>query len=421
MGWLSSLWSWWDSDGAVPNANPPSSVGPGYDPGDPHGVTMDPLPGNVQTRMAAVVPSNWDGWPSGWGSPLWGGGGGKFGELVDTAWAAIDLNASVLSSMPPYRLRNGEVLPPTSWMTNPDPTTYTSWTEFAKQLFWEYQLGETFVLPMSRDATGFPFNFRVIPQWLVNVEMAGGRRIYNIGSLDVSEDILHIRYKSSTDSARGIGPLESGRTRMVAVGVLARYATEIAQGGGIPKYVLEVDRWLNRAQADELLEVWMASRMARFGQTDVPGVLSGGAKAKPLQLSPEEMSLIDLEKYAASRIAVLLGVPPTLLGLPTEDSSTYKNVQSLFDFHDRAGLNPKVQMVMPALSGWALPRGQSVELNRDEYTRPSLLERAEVYEKLIPLNVLSAPEARVRERFVGDAPQEALTGGGRDAAQSLPG
>ena len=40
-------------------------------------------------------------------------------------------------------------------------------------------------------------------------------------------------------------------------------------------------------------------------------------------------------------------------------------------------LRPKAGHVMTALSGWALPRGQSVELNRDEYCRPALKERAE--------------------------------------------
>ena len=67
-------------------------------------------------------------------------------------------------------------------MTNPDPTIYTSWAEFAKQLFWDFQLGEAFVLPMARAADGWPLNFRVLPPWLVNVEMDGGRRTYQLAA-----------------------------------------------------------------------------------------------------------------------------------------------------------------------------------------------------------------------------------------------
>jgi HK97 family phage portal protein len=410
-----SFWTWLTGAGATPNATvgDPDSVGPGYSPGDPDGFEIEAVePSN--NRMAAIVPSPWDGWPASWASPAWNGFGSKFDDLVDTAWAALDLNSSVLSTMPVYRTRNGQVLPPTTWMMNPDPMIYTSWHEFARQLFWDYQLGEAFVLPMARSADDLPYNFRVIPQWLMNVEMSGGRRVYNLGKLDVTDDVLHIRYKSTTDGARGVGPLESGKTRLVAAGVLARYATEIAQGGGIPKYVLEVEQQLTPAQAGEVLDQWWASRMQNLGEPWKPAVLSGGVKANPLQLSPQEMALLDLAKYNEARISNLLGVPPFLLGLPSgDDSMTYSNVTSLFDFHDRRCLKPAAVHVMSALSGWALPRGQSAELNRDEYSRPTFKERAEAYEKLVAIGVLDREEIRTMERFIGTESAEALTGGGR--------
>ena len=328
--------------------------------------------------------------------------------------------------MPVYRVRNGKVLPATSWMTNPDPDIYTDWSEFAKQLFWDFQaVGEAFVLPMARAADNWPYALRVIPPPFVTAEMADGRRTYKIGSLDVTDDILHIRYKSTTDTARGIGPLESGRARLVQIGVLARYAEEIGNGA-IPKYVLETDQLLTADQAKDLQEQWWASRMANLGEPWKPAVLSGGAKAKPLQLTPEQMSLIEQTQLSEARIAVLLGVPPFLLGLPTNESMTYSNVSQVFDFHDRRYLKTAATRVMSALSGWALPRGQSVELNRDEYSRPALLERASAYEKLAALGVLSSAEIRVMERLVDAAvpddtinegedlvAAEALTGGGR--------
>jgi HK97 family phage portal protein len=351
--------------------------------------------------------------------------GGKFDDLVDTAWAALDLNSSVLSAMPIYRVRSGQVLPAVTWMTNPDPDIYTGWPEFFKQLVWDYQLGEAFVLRMASQADGWPYSFRVIPPWLVNVEMAAGRRVCSIGELDVTGDILHIRYKSSTDAARGKGPLEVAGARLVAAGVLARYASEIAAGGGIPKYVLETEQQLSPAQANELKEQWWASRMQDLGTPWKPAVLSGGVKANPLQLNPQDMALMELSQYTEARIANMLGVPGFLLGLPGGDSMTYSNATSLFDFHDRRFLKPTAVHLMTALSGWALPRGQAVELNRDEYSRPALKERSEAYEKLFAMGVLSAEEIRVMERFVdaGTEPgddtgedlvaAEALTGGGR--------
>lgn len=404
----------WLTGSAIPNTTveSPPSVGPGHRSGDPDGVVFEGED-TFSGERAAIVPSGHDGWPAGW-ARAWDSG--HVGDLVDTAWTCIDLNSSVLSTMPVYRTRNGQVLPPKTWMVNPDPLIYTSWEEFAKQLFWDYQLGEAFVLPMARDSEGFPLNFRVIPPWLMNVEMGSGGRVYKLGNLDVTDDVLHIRYKSSTDAARGMGPLESGRTRVVAAGVLARYAMEIAEQGGIPHYVLEVERRLNSDERRDLQDQWWAQRVAKLAR---PPVLHGGMKAHQIQMTPTDIGLTELASFTEARIAVMLGVPPFLVGLPSGgDSMTYSNVSSLFDFHDRASLRTKARAVMAALSGWALPRGQSVELNRDEYTRPPLRERAEAYAKLHEIQdetgrAVTAGEIRTMERFTSEESAEALTGGGR--------
>jgi HK97 family phage portal protein len=420
-----SFWQWLTGAGATPNTTVenPDSVGPAYRPGDPNQAVLEDPTGPVQQRMAAVVSSPWDGWPAQWATPSWGTSS-TLEQLTDVAWAALDLNSSVLSAMPVYRTRSGRVLPPTTWMTNPDPDIYTDWSEFAKQLFWDFQaVGEAFVLPMSRAADSWPSTLRVIPPPLVTVEMASGRRVCKIGSLDVTDEILHIRYKSSTDTARGIGPLESGRARLVQLSVLARYAAEISDGA-IPKYVLEAEQLLNRQQASDLLEQWWTSRMMNAGEPWKPAVLSGGVTAKPLQLTPEQMALSEQTGYNEARIAVLLGVPPFLLGLPTNDSMTYSNVSQVFDFHDRRYLKTAATRVMAALSGYALPRGQSVELNRDEYSRPALLERATAYEKLVAVGALSSAEIRVMERLTdADAPGEEVPDDGEDlvAAEALTG
>ena len=383
------------------------TVGPDANPGDPDGVEFVDFEPSFSGNRAAVVPSPWSGWPSEWGVPNWDQG--RFDNLVDTAWACVDLNAKVLSTMPVYIVRNGEIKGGTqpSWLRNPDPSIYTSWHEFAKQLFWDFQLGEAFVMPTDWDALGFPSRFRVIPPHLVNAELIDGRRRYNIGAVDVTEDILHIRYKSSTDGARGVGPLESGRNRVIAAGVLERYATELAMGGGIPYYALTVQRRLSKTEADDLLEQWWQSRRDNLGK---PAILSGGVDAKQLQLSPQDMALLDLAQFNEARIAVDLGVPPFLVGLPTPDSMTYSNVSQIFDFHDRASLRSLATHVMAALSGWLLPRRQALEMNRDEYSRPAFNERTGAYVQLVQNGILSPDEVRTMERFTGEAPAQALTG-----------
>lgn len=412
------FWSWLtgvNHEGEVANANPSSSVGPdGWNPGDPEGVTLEKS--DVEPRsLASFIPSPWSGWPAEWSTPQWDFGS-RFNALVDVAWNCLDKNASVLSAMPVYRTKDGRVVEQATWMANPDPLIYTSWHEFAKQLFWDFQLGEAFVLSMSTFSDGYPMKFRVIPPWAINVEMSNGGRVYHLGGpagMDVTDDILHIRYKSTSDGARGVGPLEAAGGRMVTAGVLAKYIREFAETGGVPVRTLETDQQLTEEEAQDLMTQYMASRTQSAA---APPVLDNGVTLEDHEaVSPKDAAMLELVQFTEGRIANLLGVPPFLVGLPSGgDSMTYSNVSNLFDFHDRSYLRTAAAHVMGALSYWALPRGQSAELNRDEYSRPSFKERAEGWEKLAKIGAVSAEEIRAAERLLGDAPTiapTALTGG----------
>jgi HK97 family phage portal protein len=346
--------------------------------------------------------------------------GSRLNELVDVAWMCLDRNASALSTMPVYRTRDGQIVSPEEWMTNPDPSIYTSWHEFAKQLFWDYQLGEAFVLPMAHFSDGLPMRFRVIPPWLIHVEMRGGNRVYRLGGMtgtDVTADILHIRYKSTTDSPHGVGPLESAGGRMLTAGVLAKYVREVVSTGGVPSYTLETAELLDQEDAEALLEGWIAARQAHLG---LPAVLDNGVTLKTHQsMTPKQMAMLEIAQFTEARIAELLGVPAFLVGLPSGDSMTYSNVSSLFDYHDRASLRPKAAHVMSALSGWSLPPGEAAELNRDEYTRPAFAERATAWVALKGAGLVTDEQFQAAERLHTPRASAALTDGG-DVRSSGP-
>ena len=96
---------------------------------------------------------------------------------------------------------------------------------------------------------------------------------------------------------------------------------------------------------------------------------------------------------------------------------TYSNTEWIFVYHWRSGLSPKASTVMGALSTWLLPRGTSLEVNRDEYTKPELKERAETYAILNGIvdeqgrPVLSRDEIREMERYGNAAPSAPFTSG----------
>jgi HK97 family phage portal protein len=396
----------------IPNGNDPASVPPGsvgptsqVNPGDPHGVVLsgDSPP---STPLPTIVPSPWSGWPADWNASWYG----QTRVLTDTAWMCIDLNASLLSTMPPYLVEAAPSLD-SDWLVNPNPDVYASWQEFAKQVFWDYQaVGEVFIVADSFYSTGWPARFHVVQPHYVTVTLGqDGLRHYAIGSRDVTDAMLHIRYTSTVGAdVHGHGPLEAGNARIIAAQVLSDYATKLIAGGGIPASVLEHPDELSADQSSLLQAQWVQARLSSIGE---PAVLSGGVTWKPTSMNPKDMALIELSRWNETRIAYLLGVPGELVGLPVEgDPMTYRNVAALFDYHWRAGLRPKAEAVMQALSYWALPRGTTVELNRDAYTQPPPLERAQTAQILNGIvdqfgnPAMTVDEIRASERLSNTSP-----------------
>lgn len=396
----------------IPNGNdpadvPPATVGPpAAVPGDPDGfVIVDEGPATAPPRPPR--PAAWSGWPADWMTPNWWG---RVDDLTDAAWMCLDRNASIVAAMPPYLVGAAPSLP-AGWIANPDPAHYNGWVEFCRQLLWDYQLGEAFVIPTAYYANGYPARFHVAPPWTVNVEVVPGGRSYHIGALDVTSEILHIPYQITVGEAHGHGPLEVGVGRLVAARLLARYVTDFVRGGGIPNAVLKHPAELTQAQATQLQRDWVDARLSAMG---LPAVLSGGVDFEVLAFEPDKLGLLDLARWNEARIAYLLGIPAPLVGLPSgQDSMHYDNQTLARQDHWQSGLKPKVAAVMQALSNWALPYGTQAELDRDEYVRPDPLTRAQTWDIYLQNGVVNQEEVRDYERF-------SLTGQAQRPIAALP-
>jgi phage portal protein BeeE len=192
--------------------------------------------------------------------------------------------------------------------------------------------------------------------------------------------------------------LEIGRGRVITANLCARYLSNLMAAGGAPTTTLVTPNELTAEQAEALQTQWVTARMSSMG---LPAVLSGGLDFRATALTPSELALSELAGMTEARIAVLLRVPPYLVGLPqSSDSLVYNTAALTLDYHWRAHLRPLARPIAAALSNWALPAGTTFELNRDAYVQPGPYERAQTWQILTSIGVLTAEQVADIERYV---------------------
>ncbi|MDO6967103.1 phage portal protein [Rhizobium alvei] len=130
---------------------------------------------------------------------------------------------------------------------------------------------------------------------------------------------------------------------------------------------------------------------ARAGR---PMLLEGGLDWKAMGLSPREMDFMEARNGAARDIALALGVPPMLLGLPGDN--TYANYAEANRAFWRLTVLPLIGRTANALSGWfAAMTGEGLRLAHDLDQVPGLsLERDALWARVGAAGFLTDAEKR---------------------------
>jgi hypothetical protein len=156
-------------------------------------------------------------------------------------------------------------------------------------------------------------------------------------------------------------------------------------------------------QVEKLLSRWRESRRSSGGSV---AYLSAALDMSSVGFSPKDMMLVDAREYQVAEIARLTGIPPWYLGADTGGSMTYSNVNStrrdLLDF----SLHPYVSAIEQRLSmDDVTPRGTHVSFSFTDFLRSSPIERAQLYNALVPLGILTPEEARQLEDTAPGGPR----------------
>jgi HK97 family phage portal protein len=139
-----------------------------------------------------------------------------------------------------------------------------------------------------------------------------------------------------------------------------------------------------------------------------PLLLEGGLEWRAMSLSPKDMDFIQAKYVAAREIALALGVPPMLLGIPGDN--TFANYQEANRSFWRQTVLPLVNRTAKSLAGWL---GDGIELRPDLDSIEALsLEREALWERVRKADFLTVNEKRALVGYEAVEGGEGISAGG---------
>jgi HK97 family phage portal protein len=238
-----------------------------------------------------------------------------------------------------------------------------------------------------------------------------GQRKYEIDRQPVdSNDVVHIMGMTLPESPTGMSVISYAR-QAIGLGLAAEeFGARFFGEGAHMTGVVEIDADLDVNRARQIKENFSASHSGLKNSHTV-GVLSGGAKWKPISVSPEDAQFLGTRAAQNLDIAMIFGVPPHMLGQVDKTTSWGTGIE-------QQGLG----FLAYTLSAWLgrfedawsamLPKPQSARFNADALLRTDTAGRYAVYTAARSTGIMTVNEIRALENY---APID----GGDDIAMPL--
>jgi HK97 family phage portal protein len=259
--------------------------------------------------------------------------------------------------------------------------------------------GNAYCLVLARDAYGRPSRLRVLHPDRVQVEFdAFGQRKYKIERQPVdANDVIHIMGMAYPEAPTGMSVISYAR-QSIGLGLAAEeFGARFFGEGAHMTGVVEIEADLDRERARQIKENFSASH-AGLKNSHTVGVLSGGAKWKPISVSPEDAQFLGTRAAQNLDIAMIFGIPPHMLGQIDKTTSWGTGIE-------QQGLG----FLAYTLSSWLgrfedawsamLPRPQSARFNADALLRTDTAGRYAVYSAARSAGILTQNEIRALENF----------------------
>lgn len=234
--------------------------------------------------------------------------------------------------------------------------------------------------------------------WPVAYEyQAGAKRQRFAVNPEEGPGLLHLKLFHPLDDHLGFAPLEAALMALDLHNAAMSWNKALLDNSARPSGALVYQpkdggnltlEQYERLKA-ELEEGYQGAR--RAGR---PMLLEGGLDWKAMGLTPRDMDFIEARNGAARDIALALGVPPMLLGIPGD--LTYANYQEANRAFCRLTVLPLVARTAQALTAWLQPvYGAGLKIDYDADRLPGLAaERDALWSRLGAADFLTDEEKR---------------------------
>ena len=164
--------------------------------------------------------------------------------------------------------------------------------------------------------------------------------------------VLHLKLFHPLNDHYGLSPIEAAATAIDIHNAASRWNKALLDNSARPSGALVYtsrDGNLTTEQYDRLKNE-LAQGFQGAGNAGRPLLLEGGLDWKTMSMSPKDLDFMEAKHGAAREIALALGVPPMLLGIPGDN--TFANYQEANRTFWRQTVLPLVQRTAAALSEW---------------------------------------------------------------------
>jgi HK97 family phage portal protein len=170
------------------------------------------------------------------------------------------------------------------------------------------------------------------------------------------QDILHFKFPNPTSDIYGMSPIKPALRQISTDNEATQFTKALLQNSAVPGGILTTEQPLQEHLVRRMQEQWHS----KYGNNNrgTVAVVDSGLSYQAIGMNMNELSFADLRNISESRILMVLGVPPILVGAKTGlEHATYSNYKEARKSYQEETISP-------------LQRRLSAKLEKDDDFNP---------------------------------------------------